>query len=64
MFFSAKVNHLLYADDLILFSATPHGLRRLIMETERWAAEHNLEINSGKTEVAVLHAKTRRNADV
>lgn len=50
-----KVNHLLYADDLILFGADDAELRCLINATSRWADQYKLEINELKTEVIAIN---------
>ena len=52
------VNHLLYADDLILFGTSPEHLRVLIHEVIVWAAEYQLVINEKKTEVIALNTST------
>ena len=54
-----RVNHLFYADDLILFGRDNEHLRVLVLAATRWAKKYKLEINSQKTEVIALN--TTRN---
>ena len=51
------VNHLLYADDLILMGKDNSELNSLLLETKRLATAYNLEINETKTEVIALHTR-------
>ena len=50
-----KVNHLLYADDLILFGTRNEELAMLVQKTQKWATKYRLQINEDKTEVISLH---------
>ena len=49
------LNHLLFADDIILFGKSQAELSKLIRITLEWAREYRLEINEDKTEVIALH---------
>ena len=53
-----KINHLLFADDLILFGCNNAELHKLVTVTMEWAQRYNLEINENKTEVIALHTRT------
>ena len=44
-----SVNHLLYADDLVLLFPTPFGLQKLLDICEAYAREHDILFNSKKT---------------
>ena len=56
-----KINHLLFADDLILFGCNNAELHKLVKVTMEWAQRYNLEINENKTEVIALHTRTQPN---
>ena len=49
------MNHLLFADDIILFGKSQAELLKLIKITMEWAREYKLEINESKTEIIALH---------
>ena len=56
-----KINHLFYADDLILFGKDNEQLRVLVRATINWANKYKLTINNQKTEVIALNTtKTPR----
>ena len=46
---SKLVNHLLYADDLVIFSPTAEGLRKLLRVCDSFAENFNLVFNSAKS---------------
>ena len=52
---SAKINRLLYADDLILIAKSGWQLQQLVDITAKWTHDYQLEIHPGKTEVITLH---------
>ena len=43
------INHLLFADDIILFGKSQDEIRKLIGITLKWASKYKLEINENKT---------------
>ena len=43
------INHLLFADDIILFGKSLDEINKLIRITLRWANKYRLEINESKT---------------
>ena len=53
--YAHRINHLLYADDLILFGTSNEHLRVLVLAVTRWARKYKLSINSKKTEVIALN---------
>ena len=59
---SHKINHLLFADDLLLFGWNNEELHKLVTIAIEWAQHYNLEINEAKTEVIALH--TRHNPNI
>ena len=56
-----KINHLLFADDLLLFGGSNAELHKLVTKTIEWAREYSLEINETKTEVIALHTRNHPN---
>ena len=53
---SLIINHLLYADDLVLISPSSRGLHTLLGECEAYGIEHNIKFNANKS--AILCFKT------
>ena len=58
---SHKINHLLFADDLLLFGCNNEELHKLVRITMEWACQYNLEINKSKTEVIAIHTRRQPN---
>lgn len=50
-----SINHLLFADDLILISETSTGLQRLIQGLERYCQRWHLALNVMKTKVMIFN---------
>ena len=44
-----SVNHLCYADDMVLLSPTPHGLQKLLDICAQYACSHDILFNTKKT---------------
>jgi hypothetical protein len=59
-----RIQCLLYADDLVLMSNTNGGLQRLLYQTNKWAAEYQLEINTEKTEYIIFGPERPNNVRV
>jgi hypothetical protein len=53
---------LLYADDLVLISATPGALQRELDILEGFCADWDLTVNMGKTNTVVFYPKTKQRA--
>ena len=49
-----KLNHLLYADDLVLMSESPSGLQHCINALDQYCATWGLDINTQKTKIIVF----------
>ena len=55
--FNTRINHLFYADDLVLISPTKRGLQKLISECETFSRAHSVKFNIQKSKVMILRAK-------
>jgi hypothetical protein len=55
-----KLNHLLYADDLVLLSETKEGLQHCLNKLEKYANTWNLEVNTSKTKAVVFQKYGRK----
>ena len=51
------INHLYYADDLVLLSPSPHGLKKLIQECEKYACSYGMKFNENKSVVVNFISK-------
>jgi hypothetical protein len=51
------VNHLMYADDLVLFASSATGLQILINECQVYGSTHDIKYNSTKSAVMVIKNK-------
>ena len=47
------INHLMYADDLVLLSPSETGLRELLLACEKYSKEHAIIYNSNKSSVLI-----------
>ena len=47
------INHLMYADDLVLLSPSATGLRELLLACEKYSKEHAIIYNSKKSSVLI-----------
>jgi hypothetical protein len=54
-----KLNHLLYADDLILFSETKHGLQNCLDKLNNYCKKWKLKINLTKTKIMIFRPSGR-----
>ena len=45
------INHLYYADDLVLLSPSAHGMQKLLNECEKYASEYGMKFNENKSVV-------------
>ena len=58
-----KVNHFLYADDLVLLSETKEGLQEQLNGLEKFAQEKELTVNTKKSVVMVFNKAGRKTSD-
>ena len=58
-----KINCLLYADDLVLFSETSNGLQDLLKSLDIYAKDNELTVNTSKTKIMIFNnnGKTMNN---
>ena len=45
------INHLYYADDLVLLSPSSHGMQKLLSKCETYASEYGMKVNENKSVV-------------
>ena len=55
----SKVNHLMYADDLVLLSPCTVGLSRLLKCCDEYAVSHDIVYNGSKSCVLICSPKNR-----
>ena len=51
---NTSISHLLFADDLVIFSQTPIGLQRFLNTLDKYCSKFHLTINLSKTYVVVF----------
>ena len=51
------VNHLLYADDLVVFAPSISGLRELLKACDVFADSHDIKYNPNKSQVLISRGK-------
>ena len=56
------INHLFYADDLVLMCPSHRGLQELLVVCEKYALEHDIKFNTKKSVVLVRRSKLLKNA--
>ena len=59
--YNGSINHVAYADDMILLSPSPFGLQTLLNTCERFSKEHDVVYNTKKTVCMMLLPKMLRN---
>ena len=58
---NAKINHLLYADDLVLLCPSAKGLQKLIHHCEQYGIEHDITYNSTKSAIMIFKCDLLKN---
>ena len=59
--YQGSVNHLYYADDMVLLSPTPYGLQKLLDICEIYAGNHDILFNTKKTVCMAMLPRSFRN---
>ena len=59
----AKLNSLLYADDLIILSRSKTGLQNCLDKLSSFCTSWMMKINPKKTKIMVFQKRARKNAD-
>ena len=59
--YMGSVNHVAYADDMLLLSPSPFGLQTLLNTCDKFAKEHDIVYNTKKTVCMLLRPKMFRN---
>jgi hypothetical protein len=55
-----KLNHLLYADDLILISESPSGLQHCVDALQSFCSDWGLQVNTQKTKNMIMSKSKNR----
>ena len=55
------INHIMYADDLVIFSPSSIGLRALITVCEEYAVSHEMLFNHKKSVILICRSKYMKN---
>ena len=58
---NSLINHLMYADDLVIFSPSSIGLRALITVCEEYAVSHEMVFNHKKSVILICRSKYMKN---
>ncbi|XP_060810050.1 uncharacterized protein LOC106141297 [Amyelois transitella] len=58
------VNNISYADNMVLLSASPCGLKKLLVICEEYASSHGLQYNVNKSEVMIFEARGQKSPDI
>ena len=58
------INHLFYADDLVLLCPSQRGLQELLEICEMYAAEHDIIFNTKKSVTLIRRSKMLKDADI
>ena len=54
---STKINHLMYADDLVIFSPYSAGLQHLLNICTEYGAEYDIKYNAKKSNIMIVQCK-------
>ena len=54
---NSLINHLMYADDLVIFSPSSIGLRALVTVCEEYAVSHDMLFNHKKSVILICRSK-------
>ena len=57
------VNHLMYADDLVIFSPSPVGLSKLLHVCGNYGIKHDIKYNSKKSAVVICRSRFNKNIE-
>ena len=60
---NVNINHLLYADDLVLIAPSKKGLQQLLQICEKFALAHSILFNVKKSKFMVIKAKAYKDYD-
>ena len=52
------INHIMYADDLVLISPSSAGLSQLLRECEKFGTRHDVKYNAKKSAVMIYRSMT------
>ena len=57
------INHLMYADDLVLICPSANGLRKLLKVCENFGNPHDVKFNSDKSSIMIVRSKSLKDVD-
>ena len=58
------INHIMYADDLVLISPSSAGLSQLLRECEKFGTRHDVKYNSKKSAVMIYRSMTLKGCTI
>ena len=58
------INHIMYADDLVLISISSAGLSQLLYECEQFGTRHDLKYNAKKSAVMIYRSMTLKGCPI
>ena len=58
------INHIMYADDLVLVSPSSAGLSQLLHECEKFGTRHDLKYNAKKSAVMIYRSMTLKGCTI
>ena len=58
------INHIMYADDLVLISPSSAGLSQLLHECEKFGTRHDLKYNTKKSAVMIYRSMTLKRCTI
>ena len=58
------INHIMYADDLVLISPSSAGLSQLLHECEKFGTRHDLKYNAKKSAVMIYRSMTLKGCTI
>ena len=58
------INHIMYADDLVLISPSSAGLCQLLRECEKFGMSHDVKYNAKKSAVMIFRSATLKGCSI
>ena len=64
VFNNLRINHVMYADDLVVFSPSVCGLKLLLKECEEYGKSHDIKYNSKKSAIMIFRSDNMKGLKV